>query len=424
MAVEVTVDILEADAATLVASVDPANVVDGSVQDMLTGDSLGELAVGLESPQRADLEVEGRVLRWNGTGDEPFHSLVERNGQVSLTESLSKVPRQVTVRGRGLIAQWEAATVGQWPGMQAVPYYTRHFNCASPGKASEINGTCYDHGPVLDYDSNGQPNQPDRPPPTTWREPTARRIGAQAFNLDVPDGRWLFRSTITTGTTDLILRGHSTADDRFVKWVGGVPVKKGATKPDVTWLDTWPHRQVLQPSFTYDVVIAVDNEFTALGGSACWLGDANWLLQYDGSELDPAKMVRHSDATNWDALDIGTGPAPGWTVPEMLGVLLDEWQPEYLTGWVIVDMAGTVGVDWEELQETNFETRKTTGLAVLQQFEADGQAEFDARVVDGVKELRCYPPGTMGDFHTSPVSPPEPSARELTALSHQWVDRQ
>ena len=154
----ITLDVLEPDATTLVAAVEMANVVDGSVEDMVAGDSLGELAVGLESPNRPDLLVRGRVLRWNGTGYQPFHSIVEANDQVSIAETGSKVPRQITVRGRGLVAQWEAARVGQWPDMAHVPYYTRHFNYASPGKCEEIDGTAYDHGAVLDIDSNGQPN--------------------------------------------------------------------------------------------------------------------------------------------------------------------------------------------------------------------------------------------------------------------------
>ena len=113
-----------------------------TLDDPVKGEGNGQLVVGLESANRAQLEVEGRVLRWNGVGEEPFHTLIENNGQVSKAETTSQVPRQITVSGRGIIAQWAAVRVSQWPGMRhsEVKYFTRHFNYASPGKSSDING--------------------------------------------------------------------------------------------------------------------------------------------------------------------------------------------------------------------------------------------------------------------------------------------
>lgn len=412
----ITIDILEEDAETVVAAVVAGSVVDGAVQDMVTGDSLGELSVGLESPNRGDLAVEGRVLRWNGTGDDPFHSIIEANSQVSIADSKSFVPRQISVRGRGLIAQWEAARVGQWPGMQQVAYYTRHFNYASPGKASTINGPAYDHGLVLDYDSNGQPNQPDRPPPTSWRAPTARRIGSAAFNLDEPDGVSLFRTTLTTGDAT-ILRQHGTADDRILGWTGGVPVLKGPEKPQVTWLETWPSATLLQPSWTYDIVYATSNEFTAAGGSATWLGAAGWLLADQGSGLTTDTLAYVTDPSGWNALRPLLEPTPGWTPPEICTTLLAEWQAQnQLTGWVVVDE----GEGWDEIQERTYETGKATGLDVLRSFEADGLAEFAVTVVAGEKRLHVFKPGEMGNHHTGAPGP-APTAAELTSLSFQWV---
>ena len=78
----ITVDILEEDATTLVAAVEVETLVDGSIDDPVKGEGNGQLVVGLESANRAQLEVEGRVLRWNGVGEEPFHTLIENNGQV------------------------------------------------------------------------------------------------------------------------------------------------------------------------------------------------------------------------------------------------------------------------------------------------------------------------------------------------------
>ena len=105
--IRVSVDILNADAATPAATVDA--IADATVQDMISGDSTGELSVGLESAVKDDLNAWGRVLRWNLDGEPVFHSIIEANVETALTESHSHVPRQVTVSGRGLEAQFEAA---------------------------------------------------------------------------------------------------------------------------------------------------------------------------------------------------------------------------------------------------------------------------------------------------------------------------
>lgn len=57
----------------------------------------------------------------------------------------------------------------------------------------------------------------------------------------------------------------------------------------------------------------------------------------------------------------------------------------------------------DQLLETNFETKKTTGLDVINQF-ANGQAEFDVIVEGGVKKLRCS--GHDGHLpHRRPIRP-------------------
>ena len=65
--IRVSVDILNADAATPVATVDA--IADATVQDMISGDSTGELSVGLESAVKDHLNAWGRVLRWNLDGE-------------------------------------------------------------------------------------------------------------------------------------------------------------------------------------------------------------------------------------------------------------------------------------------------------------------------------------------------------------------
>ena len=414
----ITLDILEADATTLVVAVDMAAVVDGQTEDPIDPGGLGELSVGLESANRADLEVKGRVLRWNGTGTQPFHSLIEDNGQVSKAESHSQIPQQVTVRGRSLMGQWDDVRVGQWPGMDhfEVQYYTRHFNYASPGKASAINGTAYEHSLVLDFDAYGQPTNPAQPPPATWRDPTAMRIWTAAYSGSQTVGTSLFRTTMTPDATK-VLRMHATADDRFVGWVGGVPVMKGPDFPSVGWHDTWPSTGLVIEDVTYDVVFRCENEFSVAPFSIAWLAVSGWLLDGSGSSLAASALEFHTDDT-WDALDCTTSPVPGWIVPDILDVLLGEWQDQGgLTNWVVTDM--TPG-DWSEIPETTFETRKTTGFKVLEQL-ADGQAEFDVKVVAGVKHLRCYAPGTLGDYHTTPADPATLTDADITDLAHQWV---
>lgn len=162
MTVRVTVDILNADAATEVATVDA--IADATVQDMISGDSTGELSVGLESAVKDDLNAWGRVLRWNLDGEPVFHSIIEGNVETALTESHSHVPRQVTVSGRGLEAQFEAARVQQWPGMEQVDYQVRHFNyVAGEMRGDQRVGVRPRAGPRL---RRGRPAEPAGPPAT------------------------------------------------------------------------------------------------------------------------------------------------------------------------------------------------------------------------------------------------------------------
>jgi hypothetical protein len=100
-----------------------------------------------------------------------------------------------------------------------------------------------------------------------------------------------------------------------------------------------------------------------------------------------------------------------------MGVLLDEWQAAGMMGnWQIIDATPT---EWVEIAETNFETRRTTGLGVIHQL-ADGQAEFATVVDGGVKQLICFAPGTMGDYHLGGDGP-ELTHFDITDLAYSWV---
>lgn len=416
----ITLDILEADASTLVESIDMAHVVDGRTEDPIVGDGLGEIALGLETTNRAAL-TKGRVLRWNGTGDDPFHSLIEENDEVVNVPSHSKVPLQVSVRGRGLIGQWDGVRVPQWPGMeddiQRVGYFTRHFNAMSPVACEAIDGTVYELGPVLDFDSDGQPASPLHIPPATWRDETAQRISTGPDIDDQRLGKSLFRTTFVPTGTDLLgdgihsiatMRFHATADDRVIVWCNGVPVLKPPDAPEIIQEKTYASTVRLEGARTYDFVLAYENELPPSG----WVAFAAYSVVGLNSTLE-----FHTDSS-WTGLECIDIPLPGWIVPDILSTLLAEWQNiGALTGWEVVDM--TPG-DWEPMIETNFEVNRTTGLGVIQQL-ADGQAEFATRVRAGVKQLLCFAPGTMGTYHTSPADPPELADANIADLSFSWV---
>ena len=423
MSPQITVDILEADADTPVASIVPDYVVDGSVEDPIGDTGIGELSLGLDSPNRADI-VKGRVLRWNGTGDEPFHSIIEAAPQVSLTESHSRVPRQVTIRGRGLLGQWDDARVQQWPGMRhdEIKYYTRHFNYASPNKCAAIDSTVYEASPVMHYDSNGQPVRSYSAylPPPTWRDPGAKRICLSNPPGIQPVGRYLFRKTVTIAGG--VIRHHAVADDRFLAWLGGVPILKCPDAPHIGIEETYATATwIPSPGALYDFVVSTENRFETedgiVGGDISWLGYAAWQLPTTTSPLSASDLLIRSDNT-WKGMDCHDTPTPGWTVPEILQQLLGEWQDlNQLTGWEIVDMDPG---NWPEMLETNFETQKTTGVGVLSQL-ADGEADFATRVQGGAKQLLCYPFGTMGTYDTAPSSPPVFEDADITELSFDWV---
>ena len=196
---------------------------------------------------------------------------------------------------------------------------------------------------------------------------------------------------------------------------------KGPDAPQVTWLETWPSATAVNPDTTYDIVYATSNEFTALGGSATWLGAAGWLLDNQGAGLTADTLAYVTQTSGWYALRPLLDPTPGWTPPEILAVLRTEAAAKnQLTGWQVIDMAPTVGVEWTAIQERTYETRKTTGLDVIRGFETDGLAEFSTEVVSGVKRLLVFPPGTMGNHHTGATGP-TPDAHELVSASYRWA---
>jgi hypothetical protein len=411
---QVTVDILEADAVTLVSALDMTSVVDGTVEDPLQGDGLGQIVVGLESANRAQLEVKGRVLGWNVDGAARFYSVVEANEQVTLPPGHDPAGPRITVKGRGLHSQWEAPRVQQWPGMQQVPYYTRHVNYASPGKAASIDGAVSDHAPVLWFDAFGQPVNPQQPPPASWRDPGARRIWSAPYSGSQRTGVSLFRKRITTGTSHLVFRWHGTGDDRVLGWCGGVPILKCPDYPTVIWGNTYASTTLLQATSTYDLVARAENEPSTPPFSVAWLGMAGWLLISDGDGIDSTTLACHTD-TSWTCLECIDIPTPGWIVPEILATFLAEWQTEnFLTGWQVVDMTPSA---WSPILEKNWPTKTTSGLAVLNSF--DGQGEFAVAVQGGVKKLLCFAPGMMGDFANA--TPPEFTNVEILDLTHEWV---
>lgn len=418
MSSPISVDILEADAVTAVASVDFSAVVDGSIEDPIQGEGLGELAVGLESPNREDLEVKGRILRWNGTGTYPVHTLIEDNNQVSKADSRSQVPLRITVRGRGLIGQWDDVRVGQWPETRSSlqRYYTRHFNYASPGCSDRINDTSYEHDLVMKYDGDGQPDADAWPPPSTWRDPTAQRIWSQPYSGDQGVGVSLFRKPYTAPENG-VLRSHMAIDDGGIAWLGGVPILKTPDFPERGWTDTFPASTWVNEDAELDLVVKAYNILSGPPLSIAWLGFASWLLPFNTTPISADSLQFHSDDT-WDALELLNDPLPGWIVPDIVSTLLNEWQTidQGLTGWEVID--GAEG-EWDELEETNFECGKTTGAGVLAQL-SDGLAEFRVRVDGGMKQLWCYPPGRMGNHHAG-GTPPELQANEYLDLSHRWV---
>jgi hypothetical protein len=410
----IAVDVLEADASTVVGSIDMAHVVDGSIEDPIDGDGLGALTLGLESPDRPKL-TKGRVLRWNGTGERPFHSIIEGNTQVSIAPGRSKAGRAVKVSGRSLLAQLDDVRVQQWPGMdqefQQVKYYSRHFNYASPVKCNDINGDVYQHDLVLNYDADGQPKRPNQPPPVTWRDGTAYRIHTTPYEdgggvITQRLGRSLFRTTYTPAVPDL--RVHYTGDDRPLPWIGGVPMPRTPDAPTIVQYDTFGFTVRLQVGHTYPVVIANENELPPFA----WIGAAGFAID-DGS----SSLVFNSN-DGWGGLECIDIPPPGWEAPELLEVLFVEAQAgNGLTGWEVVDK--TPGL-WTPMIETVFEVDRTTLLGAVRQL-SDGQGEFAAVVVGGAKQLWCFAPGTMGNFHTSPAEPPVFDATNIADLTFDWV---
>lgn len=396
--------------------IDVSTVASVEFEDPIGPDGTFGMVLGLETPLRQELRQEGRVLEWRD-GDTPIYwSVIAPQSEEVLRarENKSQVARTITVKGPSLLGQWADARVPQWPGMRHWPYYTRHFNYASPGANLQIDQPVYEHAPVMDYDEFGAATRPSQPPPATWREPTAQRIWTSPFSGDQPVGPSLFKTIITTDAAQ-IFRAHQTMDDRGPGWIGGVPFFKPGEYPSVMWHDTWPETVLLLQHTAYDLVYRVDNEFSVSGSSIAWLGHASWMLPDPTTPISDARLCTVS-SDYWTGLDCSSTPLPGWTAPDVLAQLLAEWQLDgYLAGWVIVDM--TEG-EWESHPEITFEVDRQNGQDVLRQLTTDGMAEFGFDVHEGDKRLLCYAPGLMGNYHLD-ASAPRIRTREI--LEHSVV---
>jgi hypothetical protein len=401
---QITVKLLEADAVTEVDAepLDVQTVESVSFEDPIGPDGSFQMVVGLENSLRQELRTEGRVLEWSDDGTPVYWSVIAPGSQevTRARENRSLVAKTITVKGPSLLGQWADARVPQWTAMRHWPYYTRHFNYASPGKNLLIDGPVYEHAPVMDYDDYGAATRPTQPPPQSWRETTAQRIWTTEFSTDQPTGPVLLKSTISTAAAT-IWRSHQTMDDRGIGWLAGVPFFKPQEFPSVLWHDTWPETVLLNQYTAYDLVYRVENEFSVPGASVAWLGHASWLLESPETAITSARLAEVSGSW-WYGLDCTSTPVPGWIVPDVLEQLLFEWQlMGYLTGWTVVDM--TPGV-WEEHAEISFEVNRQTGLGVLQQL-STGQAEFSFDVTGGQKRLLCYAPGLLGNYHLDDTAP-------------------
>ena len=403
MQAEVTVKLFEADATTAVDPDPVDSIVRCSYEDPIGPDGTFELVAGLETHLRRELRVEGRVLEWSVGGTPRYWSVIAPGSAEVIVprENRSQVPRTITVKGPSLLGQWADYRIQQWPGMRTWPYYTRHFNYASPGANLQIDQPVYEHARVMDYDEYGAATRPTQPPPPSWRERSAMRIWTAPFSGDQPVGPSLFK-TIIGADARTIWRSHQTMDDRGTGWVGGVPFFKPGEFPSVLWHDTWPETVLLEQNTAYDLVYRVDNEFSVSGASIAWLGHASWLLDTPTTPITDSKLCTVSN-DYWTGLDCSSDPLPGWIVPDVLQLLRGEaFVDGYLSDWVVVDM--TPG-EWEVHPEITFEVGRTTGQDALRQLADGGMGEFAADVHEGQKRLLCYAPGRMGDFHLDTTAP-------------------
>jgi hypothetical protein len=402
---QITVKLYEADAVTPVDAdpVDVNTVVSVEFEDPIGPDGSFELVAGRECHLRNDLRVDGRVLEWSDDGTPVYWSVIAPGSEEVLKakENRSKIPQTITVKGPSLLGQWADARVVQWTAMRHWPYYTRHYNYASPGKNLLIDQPVYEHAPVMDYDEWGQATRPAQPPPNSWRETTAQRIWTAPFSGDQPTGPSLLKTSIASNAST-IWRSHQTMDDRGIGWLAGVPFFKPQEYPAVMWHDTWPETVLLEQFTAYELVYRVQNEASVSGASIAWLGHASWLLPTPTAAITNARLACVSDST-WTGLDCSSTPIPGWTVPDVLDQFLFEQQLlGYLTGWVVADM--TPG-DWEEHEEITFEVGRDTGLTMLQSFQTNNMAEFTFDVFEGQKRVLCYAPGKLGNYHLDASAP-------------------
>lgn len=242
--------------------------------------------------------------------------------------------KTIDVKGKGLLGDWEDALVGPWRYTRPISA-TRVFNWASPGL--DLSGWT-----TQLYIQHGSPPPSmadmNRIRPEAWPVPAIFGwwCNTRAFANPQPLGDTLFRRQMTfDSATDVVI--YLSANNSFDLWINGASVQlDSSVEPDTSsQLKTW--RAIIPfDAGTHDVAIKLHNwgvtPATPDGTSA--LNGAAFKV-VDG-KLDTVIWTTNPDSgTGWYGYDY-PATKPGFTAPEILGILLSEAQSRgELIGWTI-----------------------------------------------------------------------------------------
>lgn len=341
----------------------------------------GEFVIDYDHPLAEDTK-QGAVVRVT-QGPAVMSTRIESTSEVLLSADESKLVK--TVKCNGLLNDWADAVVGPW-NMRRPNSLDRVFNWASPG----LNRSSW--GPVYSPEFSSRPYYPVAAPTPpiyawwVWSEEDDPLNPTGAHDI----GPSLFAQTFTLSSDERVCFFVS-ADDEFEVWLDGVLLVRDPTVfPDPSaWEDV--RRYVVQVDAGEHLLCFRVTNLDWKGGllySAFTVDDAT-------NTLDAPLFSSSEGAVGLSCLHTPS-PFPGFTAPQILGILLGEAQGRgALDGWAI----NPVGVH-APIPEFACRVATSTMLDVVY---ALAEMHVDVSVDTAGLTLNVYPKGAMGSVKTVDV---------------------
>lgn len=355
-------------------------------QEVLNDSGAGSVTIQNDDPQLSLLDFNG-YLQWCVDGVQQFCTIIETSNPEEVAQS-EEAGQATTFEGRGLIAEWERATVRPELGFNKKPYgSSRLFGFASPYFDDSTWTPALERFIQSDFD--GPPvalgGVPDNAP-----EPFVYWIWSRAAdNIPNPGetspGTSYFRKEFIVGEASSTGGGTYrlclAVDNTHVAYIDGLEVSRydGPSTQDQNTL----HELNIELSNGPHIIAVEGSNILGVSNTA---GVYVFLSLFSSGGLDGGGPIVVSDDT-WVCLDYPS-TVPGFTHGHVLEILLDEAQEDWLlNGWTLSFDAtqDTDGTPWPLIPGGISVQVGADLLTVLRQFAESGidfAADPDAKILN------------------------------------------